>query len=196
MQKKNPGQTLDIRNRIQCCDLVSLSLSRGVLIPESRYYGFLVLVFQCCGICAFTVLFSFSLNLLGHKINVDICVVSWWKIFCVSQISFLSKWQKQPSRVILRKRCSEDIQQICRRTPTPKCDFNKVEKQLYWIALWHGCSPVNLLLRTPFPKNTSGWLLLKWAVIMSFFRTSDESKNGSSKNIDVTAFKEQLSSNL
>ena len=30
------------------------------------------------------------------------------------------------------------------------------------IALWHGCSPVNLLhiFRTPFPRNTSGWLLL------------------------------------
>ena len=30
------------------------------------------------------------------------------------------------------------------------------------IALRHGCSPVNLLhiLRTPFPRNTSGWLHL------------------------------------
>ena len=31
------------------------------------------------------------------------------------------------------------------------------------IALSHGCSPVNLLhiFRTPFPKNTPGWLFLK-----------------------------------
>ena len=37
----------------------------------------------------------------------------------------------------------------------PKCDFK--------IALRHGCSPVNLLhiFRTPFPKNTSGRLILK-----------------------------------
>ena len=30
------------------------------------------------------------------------------------------------------------------------------------ITPWHGCSPVNLLLifRTPFSKNTSGWLLM------------------------------------
>ena len=30
------------------------------------------------------------------------------------------------------------------------------------ITLWHGCSPVNLLhiFRTPFSRNTSGWLLL------------------------------------
>ena len=29
------------------------------------------------------------------------------------------------------------------------------------IALWHVCSPVNLvnISRAPFPKNTSGWLL-------------------------------------
>ena len=38
-----------------------------------------------------------------------------------------------------------------------KCDFNKVA-----MALRLGCSPVNLLhiLRTPFPKNTSGGMLL------------------------------------
>ena len=40
----------------------------------------------------------------------------------------------------------------------PKCDFNKVE-----ITLPGGCSPKNLLhiFKAPFPKNASGWLLLK-----------------------------------
>ena len=33
-------------------------------------------------------------------------------------------WQKQPLRDVLRKRCSENIQQIYRRTPMPN--------QLYW----------------------------------------------------------------
>ena len=48
----------------------------------------------------------------------------------------------------------------------PKCEFNKVaiklQSNFIEIALWHGCSPVNLLhiFRTPFPRNTSGWLLL------------------------------------
>ena len=44
-----------------------------------------------------------------------------------------------------------------------KCDFNKVARNFIEIVLWHGCSPVNLLhiFRTPFPKNTSGGLLLK-----------------------------------
>ena len=40
-------------------------------------------------------------------------------------------YQKQPFRGALTKRCSENMQQIYRRTPMPKCDFNKVAKQLY-----------------------------------------------------------------
>ena len=52
-----------------------------------------------------------------------------------------SIFQKQRSRGILSKRCSENMQQIYRRTPMPKCDFNKVALQFIEIALWHGCSP-------------------------------------------------------
>ena len=39
----------------------------------------------------------------------------------------------------------------------PKCDFNKVSKQL-----WYWCSPANLLhiFSAPFPKNTYEGLLL------------------------------------
>ena len=46
---------------------------------------------------------------------------------------------------ILSKRCSENMQS----------NFTE-------ITVRHGCSPVNLLhiFRTPFSKNTSGWLLL------------------------------------
>ena len=41
--------------------------------------------------------------------------------------------QKQSFRGVLEKRCSENTQQIYRRTPMLKCDFNKVAKakQLY-----------------------------------------------------------------
>ena len=39
--------------------------------------------------------------------------------------------QKQPLRGVPRKRCSENMQQIYRRTPMPKSDFNKVALQLY-----------------------------------------------------------------
>ena len=34
--------------------------------------------------------------------------------------------QKQPSKGVFNKMCSENIQQIYRRTPMPKRDFNKV----------------------------------------------------------------------
>ena len=47
-------------------------------------------------------------------------------------IACLLEIQKQPSRVALKKRCSENMQQIYRRTSISKCDFNKVAKQLYW----------------------------------------------------------------
>ena len=40
--------------------------------------------------------------------------------------------QKQPSRGVLRKICSENVLQIYRRKPMPKCDFNKIALQLYW----------------------------------------------------------------
>ena len=38
------------------------------------------------------------------------------------------------------------------------------------ITLWHGCSPVNLLhiFRTPFPRNTFGWLLLIFTFPLTF----------------------------
>ena len=54
--------------------------------------------------------------------------------------------QKQSTRGVLIKRCSENMQQR---------DFNK-------ITLRHGCSPVNLLhiFRTTLEKSTSGGLLL------------------------------------
>ena len=44
------------------------------------------------------------------------------------------------------------MQEIYGRTPMPKCE----------ITILHGCSPVNLLhiFRAPFPKNTSGGLIL------------------------------------
>ena len=45
---------------------------------------------------------------------------------------FLSVRQKQSFRGVLRKRCSEIMLQIYRRTPKPKCDFYKAAKQFYW----------------------------------------------------------------
>ena len=60
---------------------------------------------------------------------------------------FFKIQEKPPSRCVLRKRCSENMQQIYRRTPMPKYDFNKVEISLH-------------LFKTPFIKKTSESLLL------------------------------------
>ena len=39
----------------------------------------------------------------------------------------IQKVQRQPTKVVLKKRCSESMQQIYKRTPMPKCDFNKMK---------------------------------------------------------------------
>ena len=53
------------------------------------------------------------------------------RLFVVATFKDLSLFfsQKQPPRGVRRKRCSENMQQNYRRTPMPKCDFNKVAKQ-------------------------------------------------------------------
>ena len=62
--------------------------------------------------------------------------------------------KKQHSRVVYRKRCSKNIQQIYRRTP--------MQSNFIEIALRHRYSPVQLLhiFRIIFNKNTCGGLLL------------------------------------
>ena len=39
--------------------------------------------------------------------------------------------QKHPSRGVLSKMCSENMQQSYKRITMPKCDFNKFALQLY-----------------------------------------------------------------
>ena len=92
-------------------------------------------------------------------------------------IHFLSakkKIQKQPSRGVLRKRCSENMQRIYRRHPCRSAISINLIRNFIEITLRHGCSPVNLLhiFRTPFPKSTSGWLLLKIPILWIELQTN------------------------
>ena len=66
--------------------------------------------------------------------------------------------QKQPSRGIIRKRYSE----IYRKAPMSKCDFNKVALQFYrnHTSAWLFSCIFAAYFRTPFSKNTFGWLIL------------------------------------
>ena len=82
---------------------------------------------------------------------------------------------KQPLRGVLKKRCSENMQQFigkhpcrsaisielpsnpCRSAISIELPSNSIE-----ITLRHGCSPINLLhiFRAPFPTRSFGLLLL------------------------------------
>ena len=101
-------------------------------------------------------------------------------------------FQKQPSRSVLKKRCSENIQQVYGRTPMPKCDFNKVALRLTEITRQHECSPVNLLhiFRAPFLKNASGTAASEVFYDDSFLysRTCNDHKNWSNFLPFVSAF--------
>ena len=65
--------------------------------------------------------------------------------------------QKKSSRSVFKKRCSENMQQMYRRTPLSKCNFNKVAFQLYWnrTLAWVFSRKI-----AAYFQNTSEWLLL------------------------------------
>ena len=69
---------------------------------------------------------------------------------------------KQPPIGALKKRCSKKMQQFYRRHPCWSVISIKLLCNFIEVARWHECSPVNLsyTFRTPFPRSTSGWLLL------------------------------------
>ena len=53
-----------------------------------------------------------------------------WKLL------FYRNLQKQPPRGVLTKRCSENMQQVYRRTPLPKCDFIEIT-HFYWFLIFY-----------------------------------------------------------
>ena len=57
-------------------------------------------------------------------------------VFCKEEFVHLREHQKQPTKGVLKKRCPENMQQIYRKTPMPKCD---------------GCSTVNLRIFSEHP---------------------------------------------
>ena len=70
--------------------------------------------------------------------------------------------RSSPPEVFLRK----EVLKICNKFPGEHPCRSvisvKLQSNFFEIALRHGCSPVNLqhIFKTPFPKNTSGRLLL------------------------------------
>ena len=71
----------------------------------------------------------------------------------------------------VRKKCNKFTgQHPCQSVISIKSHCNFIK-----ITLWHWCSPVNLLhiFRTPFPKNTSGWLLLKINLVKNILQQNE-----------------------
>ena len=81
----------------------------------------------------------------------------------------ISNLQKQPSRGVFKKECSENMQQFTEEHPCRIVISIKLLSNFIEITLCYGCSPVNLLhiFRRAFPKNISGRLLLDliWAAM-------------------------------
>ena len=87
--------------------------------------------------------------------------------------------QKQRSRGVLRKRCFEKMQQIYMKTPMTKCDFNHYSAWVFSVNLLH-------IFRKPFPKNTSGRLLLENQLTMT--RTTIETLDRWPKSFSTKIF--------
>ena len=92
-----------------------------------------------------------------------------WESF----LSFkLQDIEAAPQRGVLRKSCSENMQQIYRRTPWHSVISIKLQSNFIEIKFWRGCSPVNLLhiFRKSFSQNTSKRLLLRYRPICNFVK--------------------------
>ena len=91
-----------------------------------------------------------------------------WLYFQIVKALWSSKMEKQPSRGVLSKRCSE-LYWNHTSAWVFSCEFAAYFQNTFYysnfieITLRYGCSPVNLvhIFRTLFTKNTSERLLLK-----------------------------------
>ena len=126
-----------------------------------------ILFFECVGNLTVMNFFLFKHQFLNFRNSFVPNFEALHNLIHLNNFSDTNTIQKQPSRGVLRKRCSENMQQIYRRTPMLKCD---------------GCSPVNLLhiFRTAFPRSTAGWLLL------TIFDDSNISDSENSKSCEDT----------
>ena len=95
---------------------------------------------------------------------------SWWLTLALSRhlINIFATTSSSHSEMFLGKgvlKVSSKFtgEHSCRSVISIKLQSNFTE-----ITLRHGCSPINLLhiFRTPFPKNTSWWLLLRYCILV------------------------------
>ena len=124
-----------------------LSLSIYIYIETVIIQLFCIKIFLCSFIIHLIIYFLFIY--LPERARCE------YTLFHTPLCGIPSCVQKQSSRGVLRKRCSENMQQIYRRAPMPKCYLMKAASNFIKIAIRHGCSPVNLLhiFITPFCRT-------------------------------------------
>ena len=90
-----------------------------------------------CGNCRMTPVQS-ALKVISvekfefERFEINLILMGFYDLtFQYTETIIPKEMQKQPSRGVLTKRCSENMQQTYRRAAMLKCDFNKVAKQLY-----------------------------------------------------------------
>ena len=81
---------------------------------------------------------------------------------------------RQPCRGVLRKRCSENMKQIYRRTPIPKCDFNKAAFDYYIRGGYESIK--ELAMCTVFPRKCFVILIKKWHVFLVSMKLNQSEK--------------------
>ena len=96
-----------------------VSYSYHLLVTSSRYYFLLDQLLLLTNHLSyyFRVLLSGNIITNSYRLLASTILIRYFK--------------KQRYRAALEKGCSENMQQIYRRTSMPKCDFNKTAKQLY-----------------------------------------------------------------
>ena len=132
------------------CDVTARYILDLVFCFSYTDYKFIcyLLLYVVCLFVAVIYLFTRDTTSTNCEISLDLAkTVLAFLIFCLLEVSLtsptcISCWirigkcslycQKQSSIGVLTTSCSENMQQIYWRTTVPKCDFNKVAKQLRW----------------------------------------------------------------
>ena len=97
-----------------------------------------------------------------HYSGISVSYFDELKIIGIDNLGLSDNEQSQPPVVFLVKGVLKICSKCTGEHPCRSVISIKLQSGFIEITLWHGYFPVNLLhvLRTPFSKNTSGWLLL------------------------------------
>ena len=102
-------------------------------------------------------------GLVTHFREMALFTILWLTISEIYLIANASMYRSINPQVFLRKGVLNICSKFTGKHPCQSVISIKLLCNFIEITLRHGCSTVNLLhiFRSPFPRNTSGWLLLE-----------------------------------